>query len=113
MKPVAYVMAVILGLLGLLFVVGWQGYWPRLVIGIVLLGATAAIVWLARMRPKPSNTTIVQKIDLSGDVHLENLTCKACGATLGPKSVSVQAGAVFVRCEFCQAAYQLEEEPKW
>ncbi len=53
------------------------------------------------------------KLDLSGDVSLQEIICKQCGATLSQKSISVAAGAVFVKCEFCAAEYQMEEAPKW
>ncbi|GAG08140.1 unnamed protein product, partial [marine sediment metagenome] len=33
--------------------------------------------------------------------------------TLDSKSVSVQAGAVFVNCPYCESSYQIEEAPKW
>ena len=46
-------------------------------------------------------------------MKLENLTCRACGGTLGKESVAVKAGAVFVNCQYCGAAYQIEEAPKW
>ncbi|HOM16162.1 MAG TPA: hypothetical protein PLQ00_02480 [Thermoguttaceae bacterium] len=111
MKILAYVLAGLLVLGGLIFIVGWQGVWVRLVVGLVLWAAAGALVVLAKMQP--AQTTVVQKIDLSGDVNLQNLTCRQCGGSLGPKSVSVQAGAVFIHCEYCGAAYQLEEEPKW
>ncbi|MCS7305524.1 MAG: hypothetical protein NZ602_10515 [Thermoguttaceae bacterium] len=111
MKSVAYVLAGLLVLGGLIFIVGWQGQWARLVVGLVLWAAAGALVVLARMQP--AQTTLVQKIDLSGDVHLQNLTCRQCGGSLGPKSITIQAGAVFVHCEYCGTAYQLEEEPKW
>ncbi len=111
MKIAAYGLAVLLGLLGLAFVGGAQGQWARIVVGVVLLAAAGALVWLARMQP--GQTTIVQKIDLSGDVSLQDLTCRQCGAALSQKSVRVEAGAVFVHCEFCGAAYQIEEGPKW
>lgn len=112
MKFVAYPLAALLGLLGLVFVVGAQGQWIRVLVGIVLWGAAGALVWLARKMPRQT-TNIVQKIDLSGDVRLETLTCRSCGGTLGKESVTVKAGAVFVNCEFCGATYQIEEEPKW
>jgi redox-regulated HSP33 family molecular chaperone len=41
------------------------------------------------------------------------MTCRACGGSLAKESVTVKAGAVFVNCQYCSAAYQLEEEPKW
>lgn len=113
MKVVAYLLAVFLGLLGLIFVVGAQGQIIRVVIGAVLLIAAGALVWLARQQTKHVTTTVVQKIDLSGDVNVQELTCHSCGGTLSKESVTVKAGAVFVNCPYCGASYQLEEEPKW
>ncbi|NLY00604.1 MAG: hypothetical protein GXY83_31290 [Rhodopirellula sp.] len=111
MKLIVYALAVLLGFLGLVFLVGAQGQWMRIVVGLVLLVAAGALVWLARLQP--SRTTVVQQIDLSGDVNLQDLNCRSCGATLNDRSVQVRAGAVFVHCEYCGAGYQLEEEPKW
>jgi len=113
MKLIAYPLAGVLGLLGLVFVVGAQGQWMRVVVGVVLWLAAAALIALALVRPRQMTTTVVQKIDLSGDVNLEELTCRACGGTLGKESVTVRAGAVFINCQYCGASYQLEEEPKW
>lgn len=105
------IVSAILGLLGLLFVIGWQHQVARLVIGGVLVGA--GILMFATMRLRPKQTTIVQKIDLSGDVAAQELKCKSCGSTLTNKSVTVRAGAIFISCEFCGTQYQLEEAPKW
>ena len=113
MKLVAYPLAALLAVLGLMFVVGAQGQAMRIVVGVVLLAAAGALIWLALQQPKQSTTTVVQKIDLSGDVKLQDLTCRACGGTLGKESVAVKAGAVFVNCQYCGATYQIEEEPKW
>jgi hypothetical protein len=113
LKIVAYPLAVLLGLLGIMFVVGAQGQWMRVVVGVVLVAAAAVLVWLARQRAKQTTTTVVQKIDLSGDVNLQDMTCRSCGGSLSKQSITVKAGAVFVHCEYCGAAYQLEEEPKW
>jgi hypothetical protein len=112
LKVIAYPLAGLLGILGIMFVVGAQGQWMRVVVGVVLMAAAAALVWLARQQPKRT-TTIVQKIDLSGDVNLQDMTCRSCGGSLSKQSITVKAGAVFVNCEYCGAAYQLEEEPKW
>lgn len=112
MKIVAYPLAVLLALLGLVFVVGAQGQWMRVVVGVVVWAAAGALVWLARQTPGHT-TNVVQKIDLSGDVRLEGMVCRSCGGSLTKESVSVRAGAVFIHCEYCGAAYQLEEEPKW
>ncbi len=114
MKLVAYPLAALLAALGLLFVVsGARGQPYQIVVGMILLAAAGALIWLALQQPKVSTTTVVQKIDLSGDVKLQNLTCRSCGGTLGKESISVKAGAVFVNCQYCGATYQIEEEPKW
>jgi len=112
-KLVAYPLAALLGLLGIVFVAGAQGQPMRVVVGVVLMVAAGALVWLAMQKPKQATTTVVQKIDLSGDVNLQDMTCRACGGSLGKESITVKAGAVFVNCEYCGAAYQLEEQPRW
>ena len=53
------------------------------------------------------------KLDLTGDVSLEQLTCRQCGANLNDDSVTLAAGALVVHCEYCGAQYQMEEAPKW
>lgn len=111
MKLVAYGIAGLLALLGLIFVAGAQGQVIRVVVGVVLFLGAGGLIYLARLAPR--QTTLVQKIELSGDVSAEPLTCQSCGGRLSRNSVRVEAGAVFVSCEFCGASYQLEEEPKW
>ncbi|MGW8317794.1 MAG: hypothetical protein ACWGPS_01015 [Candidatus Promineifilaceae bacterium] len=113
MRIVAYLVAGIVALLGLIFLIGSQGQILRLVVGIVLIIAAVAVVYLARVQPKPSQTTMVQKIDLSGDVNLEEIRCRSCNAPLSRDEIEVRAGAIFVHCDHCGATYQFEEEPKW
>jgi Zn finger protein HypA/HybF involved in hydrogenase expression len=111
MHIVSYLLAVFAGLFGLMWIMGSQGSIGRIITGVILLGVAAGLVYFARM--KTPEKKIVQQIDLSGDVQTEQLSCKACGATLDSESVSVQAGAVFVKCPYCGTSYQIEEEPKW
>ena len=114
MKLIAYPLAALLAAFGLIFVVsGAKGQPYQIVVGVILWIAAGALIWLALQQPKASVTTVVQKIDLSGDVKLADLTCRACGGTLAKESVTVKAGAVLVNCQYCGAAYQIEEEPKW
>ena len=113
MTVVLNVFAVILAMLGCLFVIGYQGQMGRFIIGLVLLGGGVLLFVAGRMRPKQITTTVVQKIDLTGDVSAQDLKCKNCGSTLTNKSVTVKAGAIFISCESCGTQYQLEEAPKW
>lgn len=111
MKIIFYILAGILGFLGLIFVAGAQGQALRIVVGVVLFAAAGGMIYLSRMQPQ--QTKVIQQIDLSSGVNVQAMKCRSCGATLSEKSISVQAGAVFVNCEYCGAAYQLEEEIKW
>ena len=111
MNIVIYLLAALLGFLGLVFIIGSQGQVLRIIIGAALFAGAAVLIYLTRVRP--SSTTVVQKIDLSGDVSLQDLKCRSCGGHLTDKSITVKAGAILVNCEYCGAAYQMEEEPKW
>lgn len=113
LKILAYLIAAFLAILGLIFIIGFQGQIFRLVIGLVLLIAAGAVVYLLRIQPKPTQTTTIQKIDLSGDVNLEEIRCRSCNAPLSKDEIEVKSGAIFVQCDHCGATYQFEEEPKW
>jgi hypothetical protein len=113
MKIVSYLIAAALAFFGFVFLAGSQGQIMRIIFAIILLAAAGGFVYMARMRPQKHETTIVQKIDLSGDVDLEQIRCQNCNAPLGEDSIRVEAGAVFVNCEYCGASYQFEEKPKW
>jgi hypothetical protein len=113
MKLVAYFLAAILGGLGLIFLTGSQGQVIRLVIGVVLLLAGGAVVYLIRARPQHIETTTIQQIDLSGDVNLEEIRCRSCNAPLSKEDIVIRAGAIFVQCSHCGSTYQFEEAPKW
>jgi hypothetical protein len=113
MKIVTYILAAMLGLVGLTFVIGFQGSVARILIGVILLAAAGALIYLGNAQPKVSETTTVQKIDLSGDVKLEEIRCRSCNAPLSKEVIEVKAGAIMVSCEHCGATYQFEEAPKW
>ncbi len=113
MELITYIIAAALAFFGLMFVVGMEGEIIRLIIGLVLMGAAGVMVYLTKMRPRKQETTIVQKIDLSGDVSLEQMRCRSCNGALSKDSVEVRAGAIFVNCPYCGTSYQIEEAPKW
>lgn len=113
MELVTYLIAAALAFFGLMFVVGMEGEIIRLIIGLVLMGAAGVMVYLTKMRPRKQETTVIQKIDLTGDVALEQMRCRSCNGTLSKDSIEVRAGAIFVHCPYCGSTYQIEEAPKW
>ena len=113
MKLLAYLLAALLICGGAVMVLGMQGMWSRLVVGIVLWIAAAVLLILVARPPAETKTTFVQKVELSGNVNLEEMTCRACGGGLSKDSIHVRAGGIFVECPYCKAAYQIDEAPKW
>lgn len=84
------------------------------IIGVVfVLIAFGLIFFAARRRAQPATGEIVQKIDLSGQMNLEKLTCRNCGGALTADNIKMVAGAPVVSCPYCSTSYQLTEEPKW
>ena len=113
MKIVTYIIAAVLLLFGFMFIVGAQGMIARVIVGIILFAAAVVLVYLTRVQPKTEEITHVQKIDLTGDVQLEQMKCQSCGGALSKENMEVKAGAIFVDCPYCGASYQIEEAPKW
>jgi hypothetical protein len=115
-KIIGNVIAGILILFGVLFIWGAfseQGSPSWIIGGIITVAVGFGIIAFVRSRePKPPQE-IIQKVDLSGDVAMEKLHCKNCGAELDKESVTVKAGAVLISCPFCGSDYQVVEEPKW
>lgn len=116
-RVIAYLAAAILIFFGVLFV--WGAFSPDgspswILVGLISVGAGMVLIWIVRRRPADSSKQeIVQRVELSGDVSLERLTCRSCGGALSSENVRVVAGAAVVSCPYCNASYQLEEEPKW
>jgi uncharacterized protein with PIN domain len=90
-----------------------EGEVIRLVIGLILMAGAGVMIYLTKVRPKHQETTVIQKIDLSGDVSLEQMRCRSCNGALSQDALEVRAGAIFVHCPYCGTTYQIEEAPKW
>lgn len=116
-RIIAYIAAAILIFFGVIFIYGAfspQGSAGWIPIGLISLGVGFALIWLAGRRKSGAEAQeIVQRIELSGDVSLEKMTCRSCGGALSSENVKVVAGAAVVNCPFCGTSYHLEEEPKW
>jgi hypothetical protein len=53
------------------------------------------------------------KMEGSGNFTEEPLVCPYCGAPAEQKDVSVVAGGLMIKCQYCEKTSQLEEAPKW
>ncbi len=119
-KMIGYIVAGILLLFGVLWLLSAfsaEATSPggRLLVGGVLVLLGLGILFAVRLRePKPKQEVVVrQQIDIGGDVEMEALKCRNCGAQLDKSAISLVEGAVMVTCPYCGATYQIVEEPKW
>ncbi len=116
-RVIAYLSAAILVFFGVIFIYGAfspQGSPGWIAVGLASVGVGFGLIWLAgRRRAEASRREIIQRIELSGDVSLEKMTCRTCGGALSSDHIKVLAGAAVVNCPYCGASYHLEEAPKW
>jgi DNA-directed RNA polymerase subunit RPC12/RpoP len=119
-KIIGYILAGILLLFGVLWLLSafsaeTASPGGRLLVGGLLILIGLGIIVAVRLRePKPEQqVTIRQEIDIGGDVEMETLKCRNCGAQLDKSAISIAEGAVMVSCPYCGTTYQIVEEPKW
>lgn len=91
--------------------------WGTLITGVLVTGASLAIIWFA-VRVKPSgpataSQNVTLNIDLPAGVQMEKLKCTNCGNPITINDIKMVAGAPTVNCPYCGQMYQLSEEPKW
>jgi sulfite exporter TauE/SafE len=115
LRIVLFVLGIILILVGLIFVIAASegNTTARVLTGLVMV-AVGLFLAVTGLRKSSQKTVVIDRdLELTGDVSLEDLSCRSCGASLSSENVTVRAGAVFAACPFCKTEYQLEEEPKW
>lgn len=115
MRVALVALALVLGVLGIVMVVaaGAGNAVPRIAVGLVLLAAAAVVGWIGRPQALEVHQHVHQKVEISGDVRPQQVTCNQCGAPVPADSVKVRAGGIWLTCRRCGAEYQLEEAPKW
>ena len=80
---------------------------------LMVIGGVALIVTAVRKQNQDSPQNVTLKVDLPGDTKISQMKCQSCGGVIGANDIKMMAGAPVVTCPYCQATYQLTEEPKW
>lgn len=118
-KTIGYIFSAILILFGVLFVIAAFGEtfnagWV-IIGGILLVVGFGIILAVSFFFKAPASTTqqTTLQVNLPGDVNVERFKCLDCGAQLTMDNVKMVAGAPMVECPYCNATYQLTEDPKW
>jgi hypothetical protein len=84
--------------------------------GLFFIFGGVGLVWLGSRKVSPSDSgsqQVVMKIDLPGSTKISQMKCQSCGGAISSEDIKIMAGAPVVTCPYCQATYQLTEEPKW
>ena len=84
--------------------------------GMLLISAGIGLIWLGSRKVGQTDNNsqqVVMKIDLPGETKISQMKCQSCGGAITASDIKIMAGAPVVTCPYCQATYQLSEEPKW
>ncbi len=118
-KIIAFIAAAIFIIFSFLFILGAfspDGDPSWLIIGIIGLGIGFVLIFVGtKLSPpqKAGDQVVNLNVDLPGQVGMDTIKCKSCGAPLRSDNVKMIAGAPVVECPHCSTTYQLTEEPKW
>ncbi|NMC28466.1 MAG: hypothetical protein GYA45_00150 [Pelolinea sp.] len=116
-KIILFILAAVLIFFGVIFLlsISANGDVSLLWYAIAFFVIAFLLIFFAARMKKPSEdaTNVTLKIDLPGDVKMESIKCKSCGAPLAEGDIKMVNGAPMVTCSSCGTSYQLTEEPKW
>lgn len=118
-RIISFIAAGIFILISFLFILGAfspNGNSGWLVIGIIGMLIGFGLIFLGtKLSPpiKAGDQHVTLNIDLPGNVKMETIKCRSCGAPLGPNDIKLAGGAAMVECPSCKTTYQITEEPKW
>lgn len=77
---------------------------------LVLVGAAVvAVVWYMNRK----STTIVQNLEVSGQMKAAQIKCPNCGGSIEAGQIQITQGVPYVKCPYCGTTFEVTEEPKW
>ena len=84
----------------------------RLLEGGILLAFGFAIVYVTYVFSRKP-TTIVQQLELSGQMKGAPIKCPNCSASVNANSIKIVSGVPYATCPYCGTTFEVIEEPKW
>ena len=81
----------------------------RLIIAAMLFMVGFGIAYYITRKPK----TIVQRLELSGEMKAVALKCPNCSASVNAKEIKILSGVPYAKCTYCGQTFEITEEPKW
>jgi len=81
----------------------------RLIVSVVLFVVGFGIAYYISRKPK----TIVQRLELSGQMKTVALKCPNCSASVNTSKIKIVSGVPYATCPYCGQTFEVAEEPKW
>jgi uncharacterized membrane protein len=104
----AIVIAVLL-FFGIIFALASIYESTRLIVAALLFIVAFGIAYYLTREQK----TIVQKLEVSGDMKAVALKCPNCAASVDVNSIKMVSGVPYATCPYCGHTFEVSEEPKW
>jgi DNA-directed RNA polymerase subunit RPC12/RpoP len=81
----------------------------RLIVAGMLFVVSFGIAYYITKKP----TTIVQKLEVSGEMKAVPIKCPNCSASVNPDQIKIISGVPYATCPYCGQTFEIAEEPKW
>jgi len=81
----------------------------RLIVATMLFIVGFGIAYYITKKPK----TIIQKLEISGQMKAVALKCPNCSASVDPNQIKIVSGVPYATCPYCRQTFEVTEEPKW
>ena len=104
----AIVVAVLL-FFGIIFALASIFEPTRLIVAALLFVVAFGIAYYLTRTQK----TIVQKLEVSGEMKAVALKCPNCAASVDANSIKMVSGVPYATCPYCGHTFEVSEEPKW
>lgn len=81
----------------------------RMATAAMMFVVAIGILYYVSRQPK----TIVQRLEVSGEMKAVALKCPNCSASLSANNTKIISGVPYVTCRYCGHTFEVTEEPKW
>ena len=103
------IVVVVLFFFGIIFALASVYEPTRLIVAALLFVVGFGIAYYITKKPK----TIVQRLELSGQVKAVALKCPNCSASVNADNIKIVSGVPYATCPYCGQTFEIAEEPKW
>jgi len=94
---------------GILFALASAYASTRLIVAAMLFVVGFGVAYYITRKP----TTIVQKLEVSGEMKAVAIKCPNCSASVEPGQIKIVSGVPYATCPYCGQTFEVTEEPKW